>query len=79
MTATLLHILAALWQAITRGPRRAWLQFQIWELEGWIKGCSRDGLRDSLHLRECRGQLSELRIRLIDLEPARSQHAPEPR
>lgn len=69
MTATLLHILAALWQAITRGPRRAWLQFQIWELEHWLADCARDGLLDGAHLRECRGQLAELRIQLIDLEP----------
>jgi hypothetical protein len=78
MTATLLHMLAAVWQAITRSPQRAWVQFQIWELEHWLADCARDGLLDGAHLRECRGQLAELRIRLIDLEP-RSQHAPAPR
>lgn len=68
MTATLAHLLAALWLAITVSPRIAWLRYQIWELEAWLADCARDGLHSSLHLRECRGQLAELRIRLIDLQ-----------
>lgn len=78
MTSTLLHILAALWHAITHGPRRAWVSYQIWELEHWLADCARDGLHESIHLRECRGQLAELRIRLIDLQPER-RHAHAPR
>jgi len=80
MTATLAHILAALWLTATLGPRAAWLRFQIWELEHWLADCARDGLHDSLHLRECCGQLAELRVRLIDTETAlERRHAPAPR
>lgn len=80
MTSTLLHILAAFWRAITHGPRRAWVSYQIWELEHWLADCARDGLTNSLHLHECRGQLCALRIRLIDLQPpTERRHAPAPR
>lgn len=61
--------------AVLNAPGRAWrllcalmLRWQIWETECYLRACTRDGLTDSLSLREFRGQLAEMRVRLIDLE-----------
>ncbi len=69
MSATVLHLLRALWWALTRGPRRAWLAFELWELEAWMRDCARDGLHHSLHLQRCRARAGELRTALALLQP----------
>ncbi len=73
MTATLLHLLRALWWAVSRGPRVAWLSYCLWELEAWMDDIARDyranGLPDSRHLADCRAQAAEYRIRIALLQP----------
>ena len=61
--------------AVINAPGRAWrllcalvLRWQIWETEAYLRACTRDGLTDSLSLRDFRAQLQTMRIRLIDLE-----------
>lgn len=75
MTATLLHILAALALAIVRGPRIAWLRYELWELQHWMADIQADlqanGIDDTRHLRECRARADELRVQLALLQPAR--------
>ena len=48
--------------------RCAWLRWTIWETEGYLAACARDGLVDSLSLREFRGQLCAMRVQLAVLE-----------
>lgn len=59
-----------------RPPVLAWralcallLRYQIWETEHYLRDCEREGLTDSLSLRDFRAQLQALRVRLIDLNP----------
>ena len=61
--------------AVLRAPGRAWrllcalvLRWQIWETECYLRDCEREGLTDSLSLRDFRAQLCAMRVRLIDLE-----------
>ena len=61
--------------AVLRAPGRAWrllcalvLRYQIHETECYLRACERDGLTDSLSLRDFRNQLAAMRVRLIDLE-----------
>lgn len=54
--------------AIRRAPRRLWLQYEIYETEAYLADCARDGLIDSLHLREWRGRLAEMRVELATLQ-----------
>lgn len=81
MPATLLHILAALALAIVRGPRAAWLRYELWELEHWVADIQRDlranGIDDTQHLRDCRAREAELRVRLALLQPAPAEAATE--
>lgn len=51
-----------------RWVRCAWLRMQIGLTEDWLEDCRRDGLDDSLALRDFRAQLDELRCRLAVLE-----------
>ena len=79
MLLTLTNIARALWWAVTRGPRVAWLAYCLWELECWLADIARDyaanGLPDSRHLQECRAQAAEYRIRIALLQPARREVA----
>lgn len=72
-----MHIARALWLAITRGPRLAWLSYSLWELEAWITDIERDyalnGLAPSRHLSECRAQAASLRVQIALLQPARQE------
>ena len=45
--------------------KRAWLMWHISELTMYLRACERDGLTDSLSLRDFRGQLAEYEVRLI--------------
>jgi len=54
--------------AIRRASRRLWLQYEIYETEAYLADCARDGLIDSLHLREWRGRLAQMRIELAMLQ-----------
>lgn len=54
--------------AIRRASRRLWLQYEICETEAYLADCARDGLIDSLHLREWRGRLAEMRVELATLQ-----------
>lgn len=78
MTATLLHILAALLLAFT-SPREAWLRYRIWELEHWLADIRRDfehnGMPDSEHLRMCREELGRLRTQLAGMAPPLTREA----
>ena len=59
--------------AIRREARRLWLQYEIYETESYLADCARDGLIDSLHLREWRGRLAQMRVELATLrEPIQS-------
>lgn len=73
MTATLAHILAALALAIVRGPRIAWLRYELWELQHWMADLRadllRNGINDTQHLRQCRAREAELRVQLALLQP----------
>ena len=77
MTATIVHILRALWMAAIRGPRLAYLHYQLWELRGWVadirEDFERNGLTDSQHLRECRAQEQALLVQIALLQPVRTQ------
>lgn len=53
----------AAWRAVQAGLVR----WEIVETERYLRACERDGLVDSLSLRDFRGQLQALRIRLSDL------------
>lgn len=70
MRATIAHLLGMLAIAPVRGLRIALLQYRIWEQEAWVRDCERDGLSDSLHLDECRGQVAEWRVQIALLEAA---------
>ena len=57
-----------------RLPIRAWrallaayTRWEIWETEGHLRACAKDGLVDSMDLRAWNADLQSLRIRLIDL------------
>ena len=54
--------------AIRREARHLWLQYEIYETEAYLADCARDGLIDSLHLREWRGRLAQMRIELAMLQ-----------
>ena len=61
--------------AVLRAPLRFFrllqalvLRWQIWETEHYLRDCEREGLTDSLSLRDFRNQLAAMRCRLIDLE-----------
>jgi hypothetical protein len=61
--------------AILRAPLRLWrgvriavLRWQIWETEHYLRDCEREGIADSLSLRDFRNQLAAMRVRLIDLQ-----------
>lgn len=61
--------------AVLRAPGRLWrlllaliVRWQIWETEHYLRDCEREGLTDSLSLRDFRNQLAAMRVRLIDLE-----------
>ena len=56
-------------QAASRALLRAYLRLRILELATWLDTLSRDGITDSLYLREVRGQLREFEIRLALLHP----------
>lgn len=43
------------------------LRWCIWEAESYIAACARDGLTDSLSLREFRGQVEADQVRLADV------------
>lgn len=58
--------------AAYRFLRRWWLRWQIHELAMYLRACERDGLVDSLSLREFRGQIAEMETELITLTPAPS-------
>lgn len=79
MTATLAHIVAALLMVLVRGPRIAWLRYELWELEHWVADIRRDlqanGIDDTQHLRECRARAAELRVQLALLCPPRKETA----
>lgn len=79
MTATLAHIVAALLMVLVRGPRIAWLRYELWELEHWVADIRRDlqanGIDDTQHLRECRARAAELRVQLALLCPPRKEAA----
>lgn len=77
MTATIVHILRAVHMLATRGPRLALLHFFLWELRAWMADIrddfERNGLHDSQHLRECRGQEQALLVQIALLQPERTQ------
>lgn len=77
MTATLAHLLRALWMAVARGPRLALLHFFLWELRAWMADIrddfARNGLTDSQHLRECRAQEQALCVQIALLQPQRTE------
>ena len=79
MTATLAHIAAALALLFIRGPRAAWLSYELWELEHWLRDIGRDlaanGIDDTAHLRECRARANEIRVQLALLQPPRRRAA----
>lgn len=61
--------------AVLQAPARLYrllaaliLRWQIWETEHYLRDCEREGLTDSLSLRDFRNQLAAMRVRLIDLE-----------
>lgn len=68
MRATIAHIVVALLLVFIRGPRIAWLRYELWELEHWVADIRRDlqanGIDDTKHLRECRGRAAEIRVQL---------------
>lgn len=72
MTATIASIFAALALLITRGPRLAWLHFELWELRHWMVDIEADfranGINDSEHLRECRAREQEIRVQIALLQ-----------
>jgi hypothetical protein len=53
---------------IFRRLQALWVAYQIHETEQYLRACERDGLVDSLSLRDFRAQLSALRVRRITLE-----------
>lgn len=53
---------------IARRLLALWVRYQIHETEQYLRACERDGLIDSLSLRDFRAQLSALRVRRITLE-----------
>ncbi len=62
--ATRPGLLARAWRSV----RSAWLRWEIWAAEDWIKQCAGDGILQSRSLRECRRQIEELRVQLALLE-----------
>ena len=48
-----------------KAVKRAWPMWHISELTMYLRACERDGLTDSLSLRDFRGQLAEYEVRLI--------------
>lgn len=48
---------------------RQWLMWHAWELASYLRDCERDDLADSLSLREFRGQLAALEVRIARLQP----------
>lgn len=68
MLGTLAHVIAAVLLVFVRGPRVAWLRYELWELEHWMHDLRRDlianGIDDTKHLRECRNRAAEIRVQL---------------
>lgn len=62
--------------------RCLWLHWTIYETEGYLAACARDGLTDSLSLREFRAQVCAMRVQLALLEARistrRALRAPAP-
>lgn len=56
------------WSRAWRAVLRQWKRWQIRSTEQYLRDCARDGLSDSLSLREFRLQLEELRVELALLE-----------
>ena len=54
-----------------RAVHRWWLMLHAWELAHWLRDCQRSGIEDGNNLREIRGQLRELEIRIALLQPRR--------
>lgn len=55
------------------------LRWCIWEAENHLFECAKDGLSDSLSMREFRGQISAMRVRLALLQvPACAKGAQQP-
>lgn len=85
MTATVVHVLRALLMLLlTRGPRLAWLHFELWELRAWMRDIEGDfranGIDDSQHLRECRAREQEIRVQIALLQAcSRRFSQPQPR
>lgn len=44
------------------------LRYRIWSTEDWIKDCERDGITDSLNMREFRRDLGRMRCQRAMLE-----------
>ncbi len=57
---------------VRRALRRAWLVYEISETEAYLRACARDGLIDSLHLREWRGRVCTMRCELASLNAGRT-------
>lgn len=65
-------------RAFCRWLLRQWLMYHAWELAHYLRDCSRDGLTDSLSLREFRGQLAALEVRIALLQPPPRRARPAP-
>jgi hypothetical protein len=65
-------MIATAWNLVQRG----WLRYTIWETEGYLRACERDGLVDSLSLTDFRAQLEAQRVELAALQPRRAPAAP---
>ncbi len=48
--------------------KRLFVRWTLWETEAYLAACARDGLTDSLSLREFRGQCSSMRVQLALLD-----------
>jgi hypothetical protein len=63
------HVARGLVRCLTHGPRYAWTEYRLAELEGWLAECREDGLDGSLHIAACRDELAVLRVELAAMAP----------